>query len=131
MVRYLLNKTCIFLWHSVSASLLKYLKVFLKGSALRLHILQKFLFIFSRLLRHLSKDWLLDLSQFLAAPLNILNPTYLLKQRGFCLKVQVGVSFVVLYKYWSEVKWTGLWPLLRVTNTMDIVNDTNSGYASQ
>ena len=31
----------------------------------------------------------------LAAPVNILNPTYLLKQRGFCLKVQVGVSFVV------------------------------------
>ena len=45
----------------------------LKGSALGLHILQKFLFIFSRQLRYLSKNWL-GLSQFLATEYALLTP---------------------------------------------------------
>ena len=45
--------------HWLAKRLVKFISCFfLKGSALGRHILPKFLFIFSRQLRYLSKDWL-------------------------------------------------------------------------
>ena len=78
-----------------SRDLLRVKGLNLKGSALGVHTLCRFLFFFSRRLRYLSKDWL-ALSQYLAPTTNaqqqrLLNERINTSKKGF-LKWEVNHS---------------------------------------